>query len=337
MRALLVGAGGMGRTWAKNLAEHGEVELAGWVDVIPGQVETASEMVGLSPMPFTNLNQAISDVKPDFIVDVTIPEAHEEVTLTALRNGIPIIGEKPMTVSMESAKRMVHASEASNTLYMVSQSRRYDGRQAAFKELVKKCGKLGIINADFYIGAHFGGFRDAMDHVLILDMAIHTFDQAREISGLNPVSVYAEEFNPEWSWYRHGSSANCLFDMEGGSKFNYRGSWCSEGLHSSWEGEWRVVGEHGTAKWNGHEAVHAEIVTATAGFHSEFESLSFEPFNVKAGIAGSLEDFLNALKTGQSPRGECHDNILSLAMVFGAIESAKRGCRVTIDEMLSLS
>jgi hypothetical protein len=50
-----------------------------------------------------------------------------------------------------------------------------------------------------------------------------------------------------------------------------------------------------------------------------------------------LEDFLNALKTGQSPRGECHDNILSLAMVFGAIESAKRGCRVTIDEMLSLS
>ena len=51
MRALLVGAGGMGRTWAKNLAEHGEVELAGWVDVIPGQVETASEMVGLSPMP----------------------------------------------------------------------------------------------------------------------------------------------------------------------------------------------------------------------------------------------------------------------------------------------
>ena len=79
MRALLVGAGGMGRTWAKNLSEHGEVELAGWVDVIPGQVETASEMVGLSPMPFTNLNQAISDVKPDFIVDVTIPEAHEEV------------------------------------------------------------------------------------------------------------------------------------------------------------------------------------------------------------------------------------------------------------------
>jgi predicted dehydrogenase len=98
-----------------------------------------------------------------------------------------------------------------------------------------------------------------------------------------------------------------------------------------------VVGEHGTAKWNGHEEVNAEIVTATAGFHSEFESFSSEPFNVKAGIAGSLEDFLNALKTGQSPRGECHDNILSLAMVFGAIESAKRGCRVTIDEMLSLS
>ena len=97
------------------------------------------------------------------------------------------------------------------------------------------------------------------------------------------------------------------------------------------------MGEHGTAKWDGHETVTAEIVTATSGFHSEFESFSSEPLNIKAGIAGSLEDFLNALRTGQSPRGECHDNILSLAMVFGAIESAKRGRRVSIEEMLSLA
>ena len=260
MRALLVGAGGMGRTWAKNLAEHGEVEFAGWVDVIPGQVETASEMVGLSPMPFTNLNQAISEVKPDFIVDVTIPEAHEEVTLTALRNGIPIIGEKPMTVSMESAKRMVHASEASNTLYMVSQSRRYDGRQAAFKDLVKKCGKLGIINADFYIGAHFGGFRDAMDHVLILDMAIHTFDAARLITGADPVSVYCHEWNPIGSWYAHGANANCIFEMTGGIIFNYRGSWCSEGLHTAWESDWRAIGTHGSLRWDGGEQPRASVV-----------------------------------------------------------------------------
>ncbi len=48
------------------------------------------------------------------------------------------------------------------------------------------------------------------------------------------------------------------------------------------------------------------------------------------GIAGSLRDFINALETGATPMGECHDNIKSLAMVFGAIESARTGQRILL-------
>jgi len=48
------------------------------------------------------------------------------------------------------------------------------------------------------------------------------------------------------------------------------------------------------------------------------------------GIAGSLRDFLHALRTGATPMGECHDNIKSLAMVFAAIESAATGRRVPV-------
>jgi predicted dehydrogenase len=49
------------------------------------------------------------------------------------------------------------------------------------------------------------------------------------------------------------------------------------------------------------------------------------------GIAGSLQEFLHALRTGTTPMSECHDNIKSLAMVFAAIESATTGQRVVID------
>jgi len=48
------------------------------------------------------------------------------------------------------------------------------------------------------------------------------------------------------------------------------------------------------------------------------------------GIAGSIQDFLNALKTGATPMGECHDNIKSLAMVFAAMESSDAKQRVEI-------
>ncbi|MEI7575580.1 MAG: Gfo/Idh/MocA family oxidoreductase [Armatimonadota bacterium] len=333
-RAILVGAGGMGRAWAKNLLDHPEIEIAAWVDVMQGQAARSAQELNLQVPCLENLGDALR-AGGDFVVDVTIPEAHEAVTLEALAAGFPVLGEKPMTISMESARRLVKASEDAGKLYMVSQSRRYDGRQTAFKSLVEQLGAVGILNADFYIGAHFGGFRDVMDHVLILDMAIHTFDQARHISGLDPVSVYAEEFNPDWSWYKNGSSATCLFEMEGGAKFNYRGSWCADGLHTSWEGEWRACGPNGTAKWDGHSSIQAELIESNEGFHRPVRHIDVEPIDEPSGIAGSLREFLWAIETGGIPKGECHDNIKSLAMVFGAIESAKRGARVQIAELLS--
>ena len=100
---------------------------------------------------------------------------------------------------------------------------------------------------------------------------------------------------------------------------------------SSWEGEWRAVGPNGTAVWDGKGAPKAEIVTKTGGFHSDVQPVPAEvDHNIPVGIAGSLADFLNALKTGATPMGECRDNIKSLAMVFGAIESAATGRRVSL-------
>ena len=330
MKAILVGAGGMGKAWARNLDANPDTEVVAWVDVIPGQVGHANEELGTHFRGFTTLTEAIKATEADFVVDVSIPDAHEEITIEALQAGLPVLGEKPMSTSMESARRMVAASEAAGKLYMVSQSRRYNGNQNSFRELVGEIGELGILNVDFYIGAHFGGFRDEMAHVLILDMAIHTLDQGRYISGLDPVSVYADEFNPSWSWYKQGSSINCIFEMSNGMKFNYRGSWCADGLHSSWEGEWRAVGSNGTAKWNGHDQIEAEIVTGFEGFHRPVERKVGTKLDMSEGIDGSLRDFLNALQSGATPQGECHDNIKSLAMVFAAIESAKRDERVLI-------
>ena len=48
------------------------------------------------------------------------------------------------------------------------------------------------------------------------------------------------------------------------------------------------------------------------------------------GQRGAIREFLAALQGGSVPQGECHDNIKSLAMVFGAIESSRKGRRVAI-------
>lgn len=327
-RAMIVGAGGMGRNWGRNLKEHPDVEVAGWVDLRPDAAAAATDSLELPNIYASDdLGKALAEVKPDFVVDVTVPEAHHDITFQALAAGVPVLGEKPMADSMEHAREMVRASERFGKLYMVSQSRRYNADLSAYKNLIgKEIGALGILNSDFYVGAHFGGFRDEMGSPLVLDMAIHTFDAARYLSGADPVSVYCEEFNPGWSWYRGDACATALFTMTGGLRYAYRGSWCAEGKPTSWEADWRAVGPHGTAIWDGANAPTAEIVTKTDGFHSETRSETAEvESGIHGGIAGSLRDFLNALETGVTPLCECHDNIKSLAMVFAAIESAASG------------
>lgn len=333
LKALLVGAGGMGQSWAKTLRDYDEVEIAGWMDIRAQAVDEAIGKLQLTGIKaFDDLEKAIAETRPDFLVDVTIPEAHREVTLTALKAGVPVLGEKPMADSMASAREMVAASERAGRLYMVSQSRRYDSRLLAFREAVRKyAGNLGILCSDFFLGPHFGGFREEMPSPLLLDMAIHTFDNARQISGCDPVAVYCQQFNPSWSWFKGDASATALFEMTGGLQYIYNGSWCAQGLNTSWQSQWRAFGSRGAASWDGEHDPVADRVTGAGGFIPPTERITVnaEP-NVVGGIAGSLREFVQALRTGQSPQGECHDNIKSLAMVFAAMESAQTGRRINV-------
>ena len=327
----------MGRVWGGNLRDCPDTDIVAWVDLNEEAVARAVDEAGVTGVLATDdLDKAIAETKPDFVVDVTIPAAHHAVTLKALRAGLPVLGEKPMAESMQQAREMVAASEKAGKLYMVSQNRRYKAQIRAYKKLIQdNIGALGILNSDFYIGAHFGGFRDQMEHPLILDMAIHTFDQARFISGADPVAVYCDEFNPSWSWYKGDVCATALFEMSEGLRYTYRGSWCAEGRHTSWESDWRAVGTHGSATWNGGEEILAEVAVENKGFHSTSETRTEAPdADMRENIAGSLRGFLHALRTGETPLGECHDNIKSLAMVFGCVESSANQQRILISDLL---
>src|SRR5204862_2243746 len=129
---------------------------------------------------------------------LTTPDSHYAVTTRALRSGLHVIGEKPMAATMSQARKMVQTSEVTKKLYMVSQSRRWEKAHESVRDTIASgaIGQLTTINCDFFMAAHFGGFRDEMPSPVILNMAIHHFDMARMFSGKNAISVYAEVFNP---------------------------------------------------------------------------------------------------------------------------------------------
>ena len=331
-RAIVVGAGGIAGAWLPHLKTE-RVDIAAIVDLDRARAEARIAEYGLQAEPARDLAAALRAHRPDFVVDLTVPEAHCAVTCAALRAGCHVIGEKPMAASMAEARRMVRAAERAGKLYMVSQSRRYNAiHETARRALAKGTfGPLTTVNCDFFLGAHFGGFRDEMDSPLILDMAIHHFDLARFLSGADPVRVWAHEFNPHGSWYKGDVAANCMFEMSNGIIFSYRGSWCAEGCHTSWNGDWRIIGEKGTLIMAQDQPPWGEVVKPAKAFNLPRRKVVPPLAQLKAsGQHAALREFLAYLRRGTLPQGECHDNIKSLAMVFGAIESARKGKMISI-------
>jgi predicted dehydrogenase len=332
-RVVVVGAGGISPAWFRPLKAEG-VQVVAVVDL---RLEQAAkriaefELAGVEAS--TDMAAMIRKHKPDFVIDLTIPEAHCKTTCKALQLGCHVVSEKPMASSMAEARKMVGVAEKTGKLYMVSQSRRWDAKHEIVSRVVTggALGALTTINCDFYIGAHFGGFRDEMPSPLILDMAIHHFDLARYMSGADPVAVYAQEFNPKGSWYKGGVAASCIFEMSNGVIFTYRGSWCAEGFHTSWNGDWRFITDKGTLLYDHDQDPKAVEVANNEGFHRQLKDVTMPPPCVEhTGMHGALREMLEFLRTGRKPQCECHDNIQSLAMVFAAIESSKKGKRVLV-------
>ncbi len=336
LKAVMVGCGSMSNAWLKAARDIEGLEMVGFVDLNAEAARSRADEYGIPGAAVeTDLKTALADTVPDIVFDCTVPEAHVTVTLTALEHGCHVLGEKPLADSMTNARRMVAAADAAGKLYAVIQNRRYDPNIRRLRAFLESgtIGPLTTLNADFFVGAHFGGFRDRMEHVLLLDMAIHTFDAARYISGADPISVYCKEWNPAGSWYDHDASAVAIFEMTNGIIFTYRGSWCAEGLRTTWESDWRVIGQRGTVSWPGDATMTAEVITGDEGFFRPTATPEIPPTPEDARIgshAGIIREFIDCVRTGQQPETLAADNIRSLAMVFGAIESAEQDKRVEI-------
>jgi predicted dehydrogenase len=335
-RVVLVGCGGIVGAWMGAVEKRDDVEIVGLVDLDESKALALREKYDFlkDADVGTSLKDMLDAKNPDVVFDCTVPVAHPVVTITALEHGCHVLGEKPLADNLADAQKMVSASEKAGKTYAVIQNRRYIKNIVAFRKLVES-GKLGdvtTVNSDFYVGAHFGGFRAEMEHVLLVDMAIHTFDMARYISGTEAVSVYCHEWNPKGSWYSHGASVMAIFEMADGSVYNYRGSWCPEGMNTSWECDWRVVGVQGSAIWDGREKIQYEVPEKSDGliWSGEVKDVELrEPIDF-GGHAGVINEFLESLKSGGTPQTECHDNIKSLKMVLAAVESAETGKKVLI-------
>jgi predicted dehydrogenase len=301
------------------------VGLAGLVDLDLEAARAAADEHGYGDVPVAASIDELA-VEADAVIDVTVPVAHPKVSVDALLRGLPVLCEKPLAETVRECLVMVAASEVSGKLLMVSQSRRYFRAGNAFGRQIAELGTIGSLSCEFFKAPHFSGFRERMAEPLLVDMAIHQFDLARKLIGSEPVSVYCESYNPEWSWFDGNAAANAVFTFADGTRFSFTGSWCAPGLETSWNGSWRASASGGTATWDGDGLPVAERVTG--------EPLPAAVLDDPEEIAGSLVEFVAAVRESTIPQSEVHSNVVSVAMVEAAVRSASTGEVVQVADVL---
>jgi predicted dehydrogenase len=339
-----VGLGGWGWSWMQIVRDAPGWELAAVVDIDRKRLADAGAQYGLrDDQLHQSLDSAVAVGGLDACLVVVPPEAHAEVAIAASRAGLHSLVEKPLADTVAAAKSMVDAAAEAGVRLMVNQNYRYRRAPRTVRKLIRDgaVGEVGAVGIQFRKAAHFGGgFRERMAHPLVVDMAIHHFDQLRGTVGFEPVEVTARSWNPKWSWFDGDAMASAILRAESGAVATYTGSWVAQGADTTWDGDWRIEGADGEINWTDNTVTLKPQSVFTSvfvpGAREEHGRLAFDLLKLDAeDRQGSLAAFRDAVLAGEEGETSGRDNLRTLATVIAVRTSIERGESVTIEEVLS--
>jgi predicted dehydrogenase len=336
LRLLQIGMGGWGRSWAEGVVPKLKtVKAAGWVDANPDALETARNALKLPKKScFASLKTALEVLEIDAVLITASAVVHAPIAIEALKAGLHVLVEKPFALTLEDACEVIDVARVQKRTIMVSQNYRYQPAPQLVAQLVRDqtLGQAGVVHVDFrrdnmYPSPDLAHLKWAQP--LLLDMSIHHFDLMRFILKQDALELYAHAWNPVWSLYRDPASATINIGFEHGAIVNYRGSWVSPGRVTPWAGEWKLECEHGEISFTSRDNNAPDVVKikklGKRERKLELPELEF------VGRAGSLNAFVEAIRTGTEPATSGRDNIKSLQLSLEAIRSAQEKRLIRFD------
>ena len=193
-RVVVIGYGGMGGWHTRNALKSDVVELAGTYDIKEDRQQAARDN-GI--YAYDSYEAVLNDPTVDFVTIAVPNDVHEELVVKALKAGKHVICEKPVTIGVESLKRMIAVSEETGKLFTVHQNRRWDVDFLAMKGLVAS-GEIGeVINIESRIHGSRGIPSDWRCHKpygggMVLDWGVHLIDQIMQLIPEKIVKIYCE-------------------------------------------------------------------------------------------------------------------------------------------------
>ena len=130
LKIALVGVGGISGAHIPAWLAMGDVELAALCDIRPQQMEKYPNI-----RHYTDFDQMLEQEKPD-ILDICLPTfLHVEFALKALKRGIHVLCEKPLSLHEEEVAQVYDAAAQNNVKVMAAQVIRFWPEYVFLKDL----------------------------------------------------------------------------------------------------------------------------------------------------------------------------------------------------------
>ncbi len=349
----MIGTGGIARHHIAAYLNQPDVEIVAAADLIPGKAERFMKSHGVEGVRFYPSHKELIDNEKelDGISICTYNTQHACVAIYALEHNIPVLLEKPFTVTLDEAVEVCKAEARSEAFVSVGFQPRFDANM----QMIGKIVRSGILGKIYYIQTGGGRRRGMPGGSFILkdqggigalgDIGCYSLDMVLNALGYpKPLTVsgYTSSFfgtspvyNPNWyQTFQVDDFGAGFIRLEGDIILDFRISWA---MHCDTPGDTIILGTEGALRipstdcWNGapggpmtlyHDVcgVQTETVIPVIGT-TDFSKL----FDLK------IRSFLDAIDTNGPAPVPTSQILINQAIIDGIVKSAEVGHEIEIN------
>ena len=348
----IIGTGWIAESHIQSYKAQDDVEIVAAADLIPGKAEKFMERYGVSGVHFYPSHKELIDNEPDLdgVSICTYNTQHAIPTIYALEHGLPVLLEKPFTVTLEEAEAVCKAEKASGKFVSVGFQPRFDANMQMIKKIVDS-GALGKI---YYIQTGGGRRRGIPGSTFIekstggigalgdigcysLDMVLNAIGYPKPLT----VSGYISDFFGKNPKYNGADAARFSVDdfaaafvrLEGGIILDFRIAWA---MHVDTPGDTIIFGTEGALRipstdcWNGSVGGPMTLYHDVAGAQTQ----TVIPILQNSGKGGlfdkKIRSFLDAIRTNGPAPVPTSQILYNQAIIDGINKSAELGKEIEI-------
>jgi predicted dehydrogenase len=336
IKVIIAGLGGRGQDWIREVRDSPAFELAACVEIDEGVLQSAAAKLQIPRAQcFSNLAKALDQVESQAVIVATSVDQHVTVGAEALSRRLAVLVEKPFTINLDEAVKLVRLAEANDTPLLVAQNYRYMRSFRTARRLIQegRLGHVGMIVMQYYRVPHeVSSSLAGLPHSVLWGMGVHHLDAIRFVLAREATSVVADSFTAPGGGLPAGASLQVMLSMAGETRVSYTATYESSGHEFFERGQEfyaRFVGERATLHVFQRWLILCEQGKLPRLIRRGRRKVTEEQI--------LLEQLARAITRGEVSEVSGRDNLQTVALLEACLRSAKEKRSINPRELLDES